>query len=71
MTGKERVKKALRFEGPDKVPHFLPDGKENDLIWAAAWNVGGNPGNVSKKPWSDIESSDFHNNSTILKDYIC
>jgi uroporphyrinogen decarboxylase len=59
MISKDRVKKAVHFEGPDKVPHFLPDGRENDLIWAAAWNVGGNPGNVSKKPWTDIEGTDF------------
>ncbi|MFI4911231.1 MAG: uroporphyrinogen decarboxylase family protein [Sedimentisphaeraceae bacterium JB056] len=59
MTSKERVRKAICFQGPDKVPHFLPDDKENDLFWAASWNVGGNPGNISKKPWTDIEGTDF------------
>lgn len=33
MTSRERVKKAIHFEGPDKVPHYLPDGKENDVLW--------------------------------------
>ena len=32
-TSRKRVQKAIHFEGPDHVPHFLPDGKENDLIW--------------------------------------
>lgn len=59
MTSRERVRKAIRFERTDKVPHYLPDGKENDLIWAAAWNVGGNPGNVSKQPWTTIAGGDF------------
>jgi hypothetical protein len=59
MTSKERVRKAVRFQGPDKVPHFLPDDKENDLFWAAPWNVGGNPGNVSRKGWTRIEGTDF------------
>ncbi|MEN7973835.1 MAG: uroporphyrinogen decarboxylase family protein [Verrucomicrobiota bacterium] len=33
MTSRERVKKAIHFEGPDHVPHRLPDDKEDDLIW--------------------------------------
>lgn len=33
MTSLERVIKAVHFGKPDKVPNFLPDGKENDLIW--------------------------------------
>lgn len=33
MTSKELVKKAIHFEGPDRVPQFLPDEFENDLIW--------------------------------------
>lgn len=51
MTSKERVRKAIRFEGPDRVPHFLPDGKENDIIWAASWNLGGNPAGAAKQDW--------------------
>ena len=31
MTGLERVRRAVHFEGPDRVPHLLPDGKPNDL----------------------------------------
>lgn len=33
MTSRDRVKKAIHFEGPDRVPHYLPDGKENDVLW--------------------------------------
>ena len=33
MTSKERVKKAIHFEAPDHIPHYLPDGKENDILW--------------------------------------
>ncbi|MFZ2654616.1 MAG: uroporphyrinogen decarboxylase family protein [Victivallales bacterium] len=33
MTSRERVKRAIHFQGPDRLPHYLPDGKENDLIW--------------------------------------
>lgn len=33
MNSKERVKCAIYFKGPDHVPHFLPDGGENDLLW--------------------------------------
>ncbi len=33
MNGRERVKRAITFQGPDRLPHFLPDGGENDLIW--------------------------------------
>ncbi len=33
MTSRERVKRAIHFQGPDKVPHFLPDGEENDILW--------------------------------------
>ena len=33
MTSRERVKKAIRFQGPDRVPHYLPDDKENDILW--------------------------------------
>jgi len=33
MTSQERVKKAIHFESPDRIPHYLPDGKENDILW--------------------------------------
>ena len=33
MTGRERVKRAVLFQGPDRIPHYLPDGKENDIFW--------------------------------------
>ncbi len=33
MTSRERVKRAVHFQNPDRVPHSLPDGQENDLLW--------------------------------------
>ena len=33
MTSRERVKHAVHFNGPDRIPHYLPDGKENDILW--------------------------------------
>lgn len=33
MTSKERVKRAIHFRCPDRMPHYLPDGAENDLLW--------------------------------------
>jgi hypothetical protein len=33
MTSCERVKKAIHFQGPDRIPHLLPDGRENDILW--------------------------------------
>jgi uroporphyrinogen decarboxylase len=33
MTSRERVKRAVHFQGVDHMPHYLPDGKANDLLW--------------------------------------
>jgi hypothetical protein len=33
MNGRERVTRAIHFRGVDRIPHFLPDGGDNDLIW--------------------------------------
>jgi len=33
MTSLERVRRAIHFEGPDRIPHLLPDGRENDILW--------------------------------------
>jgi uroporphyrinogen decarboxylase len=33
MTSRERVRRAVQFRGPDRIPHHLPDGKENDILW--------------------------------------
>jgi uroporphyrinogen decarboxylase len=46
MTGRERVRRAIHFQNPDRLPHFLPDGKENDLIWL--WT----PREPDLQPWS-------------------
>lgn len=52
MTAQERVKRAIHFQGPDRTPHFLPDGKENDLIWL--WSQRPEP----IKPWTNIGEHD-------------
>ena len=33
MNSRERVQRAIHFRGPDRVPHYLPDGQGNDLLW--------------------------------------
>lgn len=33
MKSRERVKYAIHFQGPDHIPHYLPDGGENDILW--------------------------------------
>ena len=33
MSSRERVKRAIHFQAPDRVPHYLPDGGENDILW--------------------------------------
>jgi uroporphyrinogen decarboxylase len=33
MNSRERVKRAIHFQGPDRIPHYLPDGGENDILW--------------------------------------
>lgn len=33
MNSVERVRRAIHFDGPDRIPHSLPDGGENDIMW--------------------------------------
>ncbi len=33
MTSRERVRRAIHFGSPDRLPHSLPDGEENDIVW--------------------------------------
>jgi len=33
MTSRERVKRAIHFQGVDHIPHYLPDGQANDILW--------------------------------------
>ncbi len=33
MTSRERVQRAIHFQGVDHIPHHLPDGRENDILW--------------------------------------
>ena len=48
MNSRERVKRAIHFQGVDHIPHHLPDGKENDILWlwtprvpdTQPWTVG-------------------------------
>ena len=46
MTSKERVKRAIHFQGVDHIPHYLPDGKENDIAWL--WI----PKEPDRQPWT-------------------
>lgn len=52
MTSRERVKKAIYFDGPDRVPHYLPDGKENDILWI--WVDKPEP----IQPWTNVGDND-------------
>jgi hypothetical protein len=33
LSGLERVRRAVHFQQPDHIPHFLPDGGPNDIEW--------------------------------------
>ena len=33
MTSKERVKRAIHFQSPDRIPSHLPDPWPNDIVW--------------------------------------
>ncbi len=48
MTSRERVRRAIHFQGPDRVPHFLPDGGENDLRWLWLPRPG------DREPWAAL-----------------
>jgi hypothetical protein len=48
MNSRERVRRAISFRGPDHVPHYLPDGRENDILWL--WM----PRPPDRQPWHDI-----------------
>jgi hypothetical protein len=48
VTARERVRRAIHFGAPDRLPHLLPDGGPNDLRWL--WP--GRPGD--RAPWADL-----------------
>ncbi len=52
MTSRERVKRAIRFMGTDRLPHFLPDGKPDDIIWL--WPE--RP--AEKQAWQEVDGHD-------------
>ncbi|MFM8716421.1 MAG: hypothetical protein ACKOF3_06515 [Spartobacteria bacterium] len=33
MTSRERVRRAIHFQGVDHIPHYLFDGGEDDILW--------------------------------------
>ena len=53
MTHHERVKRAIHFGSPDRVPHYLPDGEENDLLWAAPWTTDQGLDCPDIQPWTN------------------
>jgi len=46
MNSRERVRRALYFKGVDHIPHYLPDGGENDILWL--WI----PCQPDRQPWT-------------------
>ena len=46
MTSRERVRRAIHFEGVDHIPHHLPDGGPNDILWL--WT----PRVADPQPWT-------------------
>jgi uroporphyrinogen decarboxylase len=52
MNSRERVKRAIHFQKPDHIPHYLPDGKENDILWLWAQRC------PEIQPWADFEGPD-------------
>lgn len=53
MISKERVKRAIHFTGPDRLPHYLPDGGENDILWL--WPKGLPP----RQEWKNEGDKDW------------
>jgi len=53
MISRERVKRAVNCKEVDRIPHFLPDGKENDLIWL--WQDHPEP----RMDWTNKGDHDF------------
>jgi len=49
MNSRTRVKRAIHFQGPDHIPHYLPDGGENDILWL--WLE--RPPDI--QPWTDSD----------------
>jgi uroporphyrinogen decarboxylase len=54
LTSRQRVKRAIHFQGVDHIPHHLPDGKENDILWL--WI----PQEPDRQPWSTGENNLEH-----------
>jgi hypothetical protein len=48
MNSRERVKRAIHFQAPDRIPHYLPDGGENDLLWLWLERP------PDTQPWTDV-----------------
>jgi len=49
MTSRERVARAVHFQGPDRLPHYLPDDQENNIFWL--WPK--HPADI--QPWEKID----------------
>ncbi|MBN1543193.1 hypothetical protein JW992_13705 [candidate division KSB1 bacterium] len=58
MTSRERVKRAIIFQHPDRIPHFLPDGGANDLLWLAPWTMGPESSPPDLQPWTRVGEID-------------
>jgi uroporphyrinogen decarboxylase len=58
MTSREGVKRAIYFQKPGRIPHYLPDGKENDILWLAPWTVGKGLEPPEIQPWKNVGEVD-------------
>ncbi|MBD3384512.1 hypothetical protein GF407_06240 [candidate division KSB1 bacterium] len=56
MTSYERVKRTIYFKQPDRIPHYLPDGLENDILWLAPWTMGDNSQPPDQQGWQQYGS---------------
>ena len=57
MLSRERVKKAISFSGPDHIPHYLPDGLPNDLLWLAPWTMGPEAHPPDRQAWTPVSAN--------------
>lgn len=54
MTSRERVRRAVRFEGPDRVPFMLPDAYGSDFVSAKATpDPNHQPTVLGENEWKD------------------
>lgn len=53
MNCRERVRRAIYFQGPDRIPHYLPDDGPDDILWL--WPQGLEP----QRDWTNDGDKDW------------